>query len=118
MVWLDQNPDVIAWDYECVRIPYYYDDHKRWYVPDFIVTYSESENPVMYEIKPFELLSAEKVKLKREAAVKWCAENNFKGVESLTRSDLIEMGVDLKRRPPADNCLLTPEPEAQCRSFV
>jgi hypothetical protein len=96
MVWLDNNPDVVFWDYECVRIPYYYNDNKRWYVPDFVVMYSDNLKPVMYEIKPLELTDSVRIMLKREAANLWCAQNGYKENITLTRKCLIEMGVDLK----------------------
>jgi hypothetical protein len=101
MQWLDANPDVTAWDYECVRIPYYYDDHKRWYVPDFMVTFHDGHRE-LWEVKPKEFVGAEKPALKAEAARAWCVENDVSLYRIITGSDVRAMVIDVEaRRPPA-----------------
>ena len=92
MLWLDANPDVATWDYECVRIPYYYDDHKRWYVPDFIVTFVDGHRE-MWEVKPKEFVGSEKNVLKEEAARAWCPQNGIGSYRVLTGGDLRVMEI-------------------------
>jgi len=75
MQFLDESSEVKNWEFESIRIPYMYDCHKRWYVPDFLVTYSD-ETRKLIEIKPKQFFEAERVILKSEAAQKWCVENN------------------------------------------
>lgn len=76
MKWLDASDVIQAWDYECVRIPYYYQNHKRWYIPDFVVTYTDGHGE-MWEIKPHAFLQAEAVVLKAAAATEYCAANSL-----------------------------------------
>ncbi len=88
MLYLDSNDDVSSYGYECVRIPYYdIDNHKRNYVPDFLVTYSDSRR-VLIEIKPKQFLDNEKTVLKAEAARVYCAVNGIDTYEVLTGEDL------------------------------
>jgi hypothetical protein len=87
MKWLDQNTDVISWEYESVRIPYYYNDNRRWYIPDFVVTFSDGHRE-MWEIKPREFVGAEKVVLKTEAAQEYCRQNDIERYVILTRDDV------------------------------
>jgi hypothetical protein len=48
-------------------------NNKRSYHPDFII-----ENKFMIEIKPKKLWNSDEIKRKKEAAERWCKENNFK----------------------------------------
>lgn len=91
MRWLDKNDEVLTWEHESVRVEYYYDNHKRWYVPDFIVHYRDRK--VMYEVKPVELVGFEKTKLKETAAREWCSENGIDSFEYLTKQILLERGI-------------------------
>jgi hypothetical protein len=93
MKWLDTNPNVLTWEYEKIRLPYVYDDHKRWYVPDFLVTYTDSSRH-MIEVKPKEFVEAQRVRLKREAGEKWCLENGATFI-TLTRQLMCEWGIYL-----------------------
>lgn len=92
MKWLDTNPDVVSWDYECIRIPYYYDDHKRWYVPDFIVTLQNGHRE-MWEVKPKEFVGTEKNVLKEISGREWCQANNVSNFCVLTGDDLRHRGI-------------------------
>ncbi len=88
MFHLDSNDDVSSYGYECVRIPYYdIDNHKRNYVPDFLVTYSDGRR-VLVEIKPKQFLDNEKTKLKADAAWLYCFANGIDVYEILTGEDL------------------------------
>lgn len=89
---LDSSPDVRTWDYECVRIPYYYNDNKRWYVPDFVITYQDGHRE-MWEVKPKFHRNAEQVKLKAEAARAWCEQNAIAAYQLLTDDVLKERGI-------------------------
>lgn len=91
MIWLDSNDDVISWESESVRIPYMYDDHKRWYVPDFIVVYKDKK--IMYEVKPKEFLGALKTVLKESAAREWCSQNGVNDYQYITKQFLLENGI-------------------------
>ncbi len=57
MQYLDANPDVESYDYECLKIPYLYRKKTRQYSPDFII------GNVIVEIKP-----AYKLTVKRNIA--------------------------------------------------
>lgn len=92
MVWLDAATDVVSWDYECVRIPYQYNENKRWYVPDFLVTFQDGHKE-LWEVKPKEFVNAEKNKLKEQASNEWCQQNNVLKYRVLTGDDLRQMKV-------------------------
>jgi len=92
MQWLDANDAVESWEYESVRIPYCYNEHKRWYVPDFLVTYIDGTRR-MYEIKPAEFVSTERAVLKEAAGRKFCVENNIYEYVVLTGDSLCQMEV-------------------------
>lgn len=92
MKWFDMAPNIEMWDYECVRIPYYYNEHKRWYVPDFLVTYSDGHLE-LWEVKPKEFMTSEKNVLKTEAAQAWCKENNVTAYRVMTGEQLQTMQV-------------------------
>ena len=91
MKYLDESTVVNTWDSECVRIPYRYDG-QRWYVPDFIVTFSDGHRE-MWEIKPREFINSEKVLLKADAARKYCEQNDIREYKILTGDSLREMNV-------------------------
>ena len=73
---LDKNNNVISFLYEPFSIPYYYDNHKRHYVPDFLITHSDGTQKLV-EIKPSYYLNAEINKAKFESAQNYC---NEKGI--------------------------------------
>lgn len=89
---LDVNPNVSSWDYECIRIPYYYENNKRWYVPDFLIEFSDGRKEI-WEIKPKELIDTTANKLKTEAALKFCPENGINDYYVLTRDELESRGI-------------------------
>jgi len=83
MHYLDSSEIVESWEYEPIRIPYYYDSHKRWYVPDFIVKFVDGTQRI-YEIKPKEFTKTERSILKQGVAIKYCKENSLSGYQILT----------------------------------
>lgn len=90
MRWLDTSKDVSTWDYECVRIPYVYNDNKRWYVPDFMVTFVDGRRE-LWEVKPKEFVGNKKNVMKELAAKTWCTENDVSAHRVLTGDDLRAM---------------------------
>lgn len=90
---LDVDDSVLEWEYENLRIPYFYvkEGKKRWYVPDFLVKRKDGTKQLL-EIKPSELSSAEKVILKSEAAKRWCSENGAQFI-IVTRKVLDEWNI-------------------------
>ena len=92
MGYLDGDPSVSSWNYECLRIPYYYENNKRWYVPDFFVEYSDGRKEV-WEIKPKQFIDSDANKLKSEAAAKFCIENGISNYYVLTRDELLARGI-------------------------
>lgn len=88
---LDARDDVASWDYESFRISYVYDNHKRWYVPDFTVKFIDGRSEV-WEIKPKEFILSERNVLKTKAAEDWCSENESKYV-IMTGDDLRSNGI-------------------------
>lgn len=97
MRWLDANIDVVTWDYECIRIPYRYDHHKRWYIPDFVVTFQDGHQE-MWEIKPKEFIGAEKIRMKTEAAQEYCQRESISSYVILSRDELQQRGILHEKR--------------------
>ena len=80
------------WDYECVRIPYWYNENKRWYVPDFMVTFLDGHKE-MWEIKPKEYVATHKNNAKCAASFSWCRDNIITSYRVLTGDELQTMQV-------------------------
>lgn len=76
---LDSSPDVVTWDYECVRIPYMYDNHKRWYVPDFVFARVDGKQE-MWEVKPSQFMLSERVINTSAAGRAYCNERGMEYV--------------------------------------
>lgn len=89
---LDSDHEVTSWSYESIRIPYYYERHKRWYVPDFFVEFSDGRKEI-WEIKPKQFIDSEANKLKSEAALRFCPENGITNYLVLTRDELVTRGI-------------------------
>lgn len=87
MLHLEENVDVVSYEYERIRISYKYAGNKRNYVPDFLVTYSDGRR-VLVEIKPKQFLNNEKTMLKAEAARAYCTTTGIDAYEILTGEDL------------------------------
>jgi hypothetical protein len=89
---LDSCDVVTTWNYECVHIPYVYDNHKRWYVPDFIVTFVDCRRE-MWEVKPKEFHLTERVMRTTEAGKKYCTENDIASYVLLDKDGLSQRGI-------------------------
>jgi len=77
MKYLDQNDNVISYDSECLRIPYYdINKHIRHYIPDFVVQYKTGK--YIEEIKPQCFRETVTNKNKYKSARQYCKENNIK----------------------------------------
>ena len=94
MMFCDNNPSMISWAYESVRIPYFNPVKQKQsiYVPDFLIFYKDKfgkEHMEMIEIKPKEqFILTEKSSLKERIeitvnnakfreAIKWCKHRNI-----------------------------------------
>lgn len=89
---LDVDDNVTSYQFERLRIPYYYQGKKRHYVPDFLVAYADGHR-AMYEIKPKQFLNNEKTRLKAKAARAYCDANDVRDYEILTGEILRERGI-------------------------
>lgn len=79
MVYLDSSSDVIAWEYEQIKIPYVSNVRTkkvRNYKPDFYVVKADSKEVV--EVKPKRKTTQATVVKKRLAAEEWCEKNDMK----------------------------------------
>ena len=94
MKYLDVNDDILIWEYEKLRISYFYsvENVKRWYVPDFFVIRKDGTRQLI-EVKHKEFAETERVKLKQEAGESWCRENNATFVTA-TKQVLADWGVE------------------------
>lgn len=71
---LDANNTVVKFEKDKIRIPYIFENKRRIYVVDFLVTYKERVELV--EVKPSTMLEKEENSTKFLAARNWCSENN------------------------------------------
>lgn len=92
MKYLDESEHVKTWDYESIKIAFMYKEHKRWYIPDFFVTFIDEHNE-LWEVKPKEYVNAKKNTAKASAARTWCLENNVIEFRFLTGDHLREMKI-------------------------
>lgn len=94
--WLDNNDEIITYEYEKIRIVYYMKEadrnHKRNYIPDFLITFKDGHKE-LWELKPQEFTKNEKTQLKAEAAIKYCRENNILLYKILTKEDLQNLNI-------------------------
>lgn len=88
---LDVDPNIATYEYEKLRIPYTYDNHKRWYVPDFVITFTD-DTRVVWEVKPEQFLQTERVLRTIEAGLQYCEQNGMQ-YQVLTGRVLKEKGI-------------------------
>jgi endogenous inhibitor of DNA gyrase (YacG/DUF329 family) len=74
--YLDNQEDVVFFMYEPFSISFYYNENKRHYIPDLLITYKDGTQRLV-EIKPSYYVDAEINKAKFESAKKYC---NDKGI--------------------------------------
>lgn len=73
MRFCDNNPNVISWGSECVRIPYRnpFTGKNTFYVPDFLITYQDksgNKKAELIEIKPRSQVMMEVARSQQEKA--------------------------------------------------
>ena len=73
---LDYDPKVDIFTIEPVRIPYFFNDEKRYYIPDIKVCYSSGDNNLI-EVKLMKELNWEINKVKFVAAREFCRKNQM-----------------------------------------
>lgn len=64
------DPDA---EYEKIRIPYSFESKQYVYIVDFV----NHTSKILVEVKPRELLSSPKIRVKIDAAVDWCKEQGY-----------------------------------------
>jgi hypothetical protein len=75
--YLDENPDVVSFQYESLKLPYisnYKTGRVKWYIPDVLVEYASGEKKLV-EIKPKKKTEQAQVVKKAEAGRLWCSEH-------------------------------------------
>lgn len=94
MKFLDTNPTVEAWEYESVRIPYVYgaENRQRWYVPDFVIYFSNGTKEI-WEVKPQEFLLTERVMNTTAAGREYCQANGFLDYRHITKEVMKDLGI-------------------------
>ena len=94
MTWLDANPDVKGYTYECVIIEYVSNvksGRKRKYFPDFLVEYTDGRKQLV-EVKPKRKLGNRVVQKKLLAALDWCRAHGA-SLEVVTEIELKVLGL-------------------------
>ena len=69
--YLDKNEEVVNFLSEPFSLPYYYDNNKRHYIPDILVSYKNGSQTLI-EIKPEYQVTAIKNQAKFKAAQEYC----------------------------------------------
>jgi hypothetical protein len=86
MKYLEDCPDILTYQYESLRLPYFYRNKRRWYIPDFVVG-----NKII-EIKPKYFVNRRRNLAKFAIARIYCAANNM-SFEIITEEELKKIGV-------------------------
>jgi len=92
MKFLDASPTVEGWEYESLKIPYYYNNNKRWHVPDFIVYFTDGSKEI-WEVKPEEFLLTERVMNTAAAGREYSRANGFNDYRHITRQVMRDLGI-------------------------
>jgi hypothetical protein len=90
--YLDLDPSVQEYGYECVAIEYLSNTRTgkiRTYYPDFLITYKDGSRKLA-EVKPKEKLNDPLVVKKAKAAEAWCEKQNPKVVYEFWSNTMIE----------------------------
>jgi len=96
MMYLDDSPDVISYEYESLKIPYVANvrfGRTRNYIPDFVVSYVNGMKYII-EIKPSRRVAQATVQKKLAAAQSWAQAHGFV-LAVLTEIELKDMGVKI-----------------------
>ena len=75
-LYLDQNPEVLLYEYESINIRYAVAGRYRTYTPDFLIVYKDGKK-VIVEVKRADKLTDRKVIAKATATRKWLKENKL-----------------------------------------
>lgn len=75
-LYLDQDPNVLSYEYESINIRYAIAGRYRTYTPDFLILYKDGKK-VIAEIKRADKLTDRKVIAKAVATRKWLKENKL-----------------------------------------
>lgn len=93
---LDNNPFVDWYDYECISIQYLQKDGtNHLYFPDFLVKFKDEEISHIIETKTWKEKDSINVKLKQEAAIEYANSNNMT-YTILFDEDIKEFGINLE----------------------
>lgn len=91
--YLDANPDVITYDYECLKIPYISNKKSgkvRNYKPDFLITFLTGQ--IIVEIKPSRFVTKRAIVKKLEAG-RIYAETHGMRYQIVTEHELKGLGL-------------------------
>ena len=94
MKYLDEDPDVVSYEYEKLAIPYVSNvrtKKMRKYLPDFVVVRQDGKREVV-EIKQSRRVLDPKIVKKTLAARDWCSRNDAE-YTILTEIELKSMGI-------------------------
>lgn len=80
MKMLDEDDDVMTWEYEFASIPYQFENATHLYLPDFHVV-RVGERHEFVEVKPIGLRTIARNVAKREVALEFCKEHNWIYIE-------------------------------------
>jgi hypothetical protein len=75
-LYLDQDPNVLSYEYESINIRYAVAGKYRTYTPDFLILYKDGKK-VIVEVKRSDKLTDRKVIAKATATRKWLKENKL-----------------------------------------
>ena len=75
-LYLDQDPNVLSYEYESINIRYAVAGKYRTYTPDFLILYKDCKK-VIVEVKRSDKLTDRKVIAKATATRKWLKENKL-----------------------------------------
>jgi hypothetical protein len=92
MNFLDNDDNVASYGYETIKIPYRYNGEKRWYIPDFLVEFSDGTRQI-WEVKPSMFINTEKVQQKALASRKFCESEGINEYRFITEHDLRELKI-------------------------
>lgn len=76
VLYLDQDPNVVSYEYESLKIRYAVAGRYRDYYPDFLIFYKDGKK-VIVEVKRADKLTDRKVIAKAIATKKWLKENKM-----------------------------------------
>lgn len=93
MEFFDACDDIVAYQYETVKIPYAFPKKNgrgvriRIYIPDFIIEYKDGHKE-MWEIKPRDFQELALIQVKKAAAVAYCKKH---GIQEYKFMDILDI---------------------------